>query len=112
MDKLKVATALTKLAKELVSADTFKCPTCDSKVLENTGYCMKCKKKVKKAGEFRGPIIRLNMLSMAIKEMVDNLKEVEKNPSKYIVPKAEDISKAVIKFSKEFGKIPTAEDKK
>ncbi len=27
--------------------DTFKCPTCDSKVLVNTGYCLKCKKKVK-----------------------------------------------------------------
>lgn len=26
---------------------TFKCPTCGSKVLKNTGYCVKCKKKVK-----------------------------------------------------------------
>lgn len=28
-------------------SDTFKCPTCGTKVLVNTGYCLKCKKKVK-----------------------------------------------------------------
>ena len=27
----------------------FKCPECGTKVLEQTGYCVKCKKKVKKA---------------------------------------------------------------
>jgi DNA-directed RNA polymerase subunit RPC12/RpoP len=25
---------------------TFKCPDCGSKVLKNTAYCVKCKKKV------------------------------------------------------------------
>jgi len=25
---------------------TFKCPECGSKVLKNTSYCVKCKKKV------------------------------------------------------------------
>lgn len=30
------------------AADTFKCPECGTKVLEQTGYCVKCKKKVKK----------------------------------------------------------------
>ena len=44
-----IAEALVKVAKELMSADTFKCPNCGSKVLEQTGYCVKCKKKVKKA---------------------------------------------------------------
>lgn len=34
----------------VVSASkTFKCPECGSKVLEETKYCVKCKKKVKKA---------------------------------------------------------------
>ena len=37
------------MSKEIVSAETFECPDCGSKVLENTGYCVKCKKKVKKA---------------------------------------------------------------
>ena len=27
-------------------AETFKCPECGSKVLKQTGYCVKCKKKV------------------------------------------------------------------
>jgi len=31
------------------AANTFPCPTCDTKVLEQTSYCVKCKKKVKKA---------------------------------------------------------------
>lgn len=29
------------------NSDTFPCPECGTKVLENTGYCLKCKKKVK-----------------------------------------------------------------
>ena len=32
---------------EAGNTDTFKCPTCGSKVLVNTGYCLSCKKKVK-----------------------------------------------------------------
>ena len=31
------------------AADTFECPDCGTKVLENTGYCVKCKKKVREA---------------------------------------------------------------
>lgn len=40
-------------AHVLTAADTFKCPTCGTKVLEQTGYCVKCKKKVKKAAAIR-----------------------------------------------------------
>jgi hypothetical protein len=49
MNRAKVARELEKIAKGLVAADTFECPECGTKVLENTGYCVKCKKKVKKA---------------------------------------------------------------
>ena len=28
-------------------ADTYKCPDCDSKVMEKTNFCLSCKKKVK-----------------------------------------------------------------
>lgn len=41
---------LMPLIKEAAKGDTFKCPECGSKVLEATGYCVKCEKKVKKAG--------------------------------------------------------------
>jgi hypothetical protein len=34
----------------LTAAETFSCPECDTKVLEQTGYCVKCKSKVKEAG--------------------------------------------------------------
>ena len=33
--------------KNVKGADTFKCPSCGTKVLKQTGYCVKCKKKVK-----------------------------------------------------------------
>ena len=49
MDNKKIARELVQIAKELMAADTFKCPECGTKVLEQTGYCVKCKKKVKKA---------------------------------------------------------------
>lgn len=42
------------VAKELEAkrnTKTFKCPECGSKVLEQTKYCVKCKKKVKQASE-------------------------------------------------------------
>jgi len=32
--------------KEEKKSGTFKCSICGSKVLKNTGYCVKCKKKV------------------------------------------------------------------
>ena len=40
---------LLPLIKEGGDNSTFKCPKCDSKVLEQTSYCVKCKKKVKKS---------------------------------------------------------------
>jgi DNA-directed RNA polymerase subunit RPC12/RpoP len=46
MDNKKLALELVKLAKAIVSAKTFKCPECGTKVLEQTKYCVKCKKKV------------------------------------------------------------------
>ena len=49
MDKKMIAKELMKVAS-LLAADTFKCPDCGSKVLDQTKYCVKCKKKVKKAG--------------------------------------------------------------
>ncbi len=32
--------------EEEKKSGTFKCPECGSKVLNNTSYCVKCKKKV------------------------------------------------------------------
>ena len=49
MDKKMVANELVRIAELLISSGTFECPNCGSKVLENTGYCLKCKEKVKKA---------------------------------------------------------------
>ena len=48
MNRARIAAELVAIVRELVAADTFKCPNCGSKVLEQTGYCVKCKKKVKK----------------------------------------------------------------
>lgn len=58
MDKKKLAKELVGLAKALISTTgTFECPECGTKVLKNTGYCVKCKKKVKEAamGTFECP---------------------------------------------------------
>lgn len=44
----RIAGGLREVA-EVLAGDknkTFKCPDCGTKVLENTGYCVKCKKKV------------------------------------------------------------------
>jgi len=50
MNREAVANELIAIAEELVATTgTFKCPECGGKVLENTGYCVKCEKKVKKA---------------------------------------------------------------
>ena len=48
MNRQKIAKELVAAARELLSANngTFKCPECGTKVLEQTGYCVKCKKKV------------------------------------------------------------------
>jgi predicted RNA-binding Zn-ribbon protein involved in translation (DUF1610 family)/succinate dehydrogenase flavin-adding protein (antitoxin of CptAB toxin-antitoxin module) len=35
----------------VLAAKTFKCPDCGTNVLQQTGYCVKCKKKVKQASE-------------------------------------------------------------
>jgi len=49
MNKKMIAKELLMAAKEIMAAGTFKCPDCGSKVLDQTKYCVKCKKKVKKA---------------------------------------------------------------
>ncbi len=46
MNRIKLAKSLVSLAKQVLAADTFPCPNCGTKVLKNTGYCVKCKKKV------------------------------------------------------------------
>ena len=57
MEELKFATTdeaiqylanVTNKKVHVVAAKTFKCPNCGTKVLENTKYCIKCKKKVEK----------------------------------------------------------------
>ena len=51
MDLRTMAFAVSKMADDefngRVAAKTFPCPTCGTKVLEQTSYCVKCKKKVK-----------------------------------------------------------------
>ena len=47
-NELKLAAEEIMAADNMLAADTFKCPSCGTKVLEQTGYCVKCKKKVKK----------------------------------------------------------------
>jgi len=37
------------ILKDAANNGTFKCPDCGGKVLENTKYCLKCKKKVEAA---------------------------------------------------------------
>ena len=44
MERLKQA---IEKAEEAADTSTFKCPICGTKVLNATGYCVKCKKKVK-----------------------------------------------------------------
>ena len=50
---IRLAHANPELRKHLLplvvaDAKTFKCPECDTKVLEQTGYCVKCEEKVEK----------------------------------------------------------------
>ena len=51
MNRRAVVRELVAAAEDLMAAEsgTFKCPDCGAKVLKNTGYCVKCKKKVKSA---------------------------------------------------------------
>jgi predicted RNA-binding Zn-ribbon protein involved in translation (DUF1610 family) len=52
MNRVAVARELVEIAKLLTgTTGTFECPNCGSKVLKNTGYCLKCKEKVKEAAE-------------------------------------------------------------
>ena len=57
MNREAVAKELVAIAKLLATTGTFKCPECGTGVLENTGYCVKCEKKVKQAttGTFKCP---------------------------------------------------------
>jgi thioredoxin-like negative regulator of GroEL len=68
MNRIAVAQKLVKLAKELTAADTFPCPDCGTKVLEKTGYCVKCKKKVKAASRRQASTSLLNF-ALPEKEM-------------------------------------------
>ena len=52
MNRTAVAQELVEVARLLAGAGTFECPNCGTKVLENTGYCVKCEKKVKKAARW------------------------------------------------------------
>jgi len=51
LEPVQVASELVKIAKELLAAKTFPCPICGTKVLEQTKYCVKCKKKVEPKGK-------------------------------------------------------------
>ena len=46
-EEVKPEEAKPEEGKTVEAAKTFKCPTCGTKVLEQTKYCVKCKKKVK-----------------------------------------------------------------
>jgi DNA-directed RNA polymerase subunit RPC12/RpoP len=61
--------------EEKEAAETFKCPGCGGKVLAKTGYCVKCKTKVKPSG----------------KKAAEESKEMEKKEMKAI----KDIAKAI-----------------
>jgi len=67
MDREKIAKVLLQIAKKLMAADTFKCPECGTKVLEQTGYCVKCKKKVKKAEKAEGPYATITFNKKLVK---------------------------------------------
>jgi len=49
MERSMVAKELVRIAQLIDAAETYPCPECGTKVLENTGYCVKCQSKVKKA---------------------------------------------------------------
>ncbi len=73
MNREAVAKELLAIAKELIgTTGTFKCPECGTKVLENTGYCLKCKEKVKKAEDIPldpqvlADLPRMNLNELAI----------------------------------------------
>lgn len=52
INRTEVASELVRIASILIAdekTETFKCPDCGTGVLKNTGYCVKCKEKVKEA---------------------------------------------------------------
>lgn len=89
MSKRRIVNELVKIAKSLTSADTFKCPECGSKVLDQTSYCVKCKKKVKKAAtrplaaaNFASEMSRIKGVS---ESMVNDSAKLSSNPDVYEV---------------------------
>jgi predicted RNA-binding Zn-ribbon protein involved in translation (DUF1610 family) len=48
--------------ESVLAAKTFKCPTCGTKVLEQTSYCVKCRKKVKKAEEEKEAVTKQTLV--------------------------------------------------
>lgn len=87
----KVASEIAKISS-LLAADTFKCPECGSKVLDQTEYCVKCKKKVKKA---RGVIHVVDMLR---EEGID-VKGVGRNIIQFRNPRDIDFSISLLNES-------------
>lgn len=81
MDNKELAEGLIRLAKEIMGADTFKCPECGGKVLEQTKYCVKCKKKVEpkkrsaantEAGQFEEDLRKLKERAAKLMSQADD----------------------------------------
>ena len=98
MDNKAIAQSLLKLAREIAgepreAADTFKCPTCGTKVLEQTGYCVKCKKKVKEAAA--------QALLKIARELTSGSREATKIMDFNKVPNKDDFQKWKLKDASE-----------
>ena len=64
---------------------TFKCPECGSKVLENTGYCVKCKKKVEQASKKKLTAkVDLKTLKSNAKKISTDVKKHYQSVSKFV----------------------------
>lgn len=71
MNRIAVARELVEIAKLITgTTGTFKCPECGTKVLENTGYCVKCQKKVKQA---QWETLPTGWTKASLKSFYDNL---------------------------------------
>jgi len=89
MNNERVAQELVKIAKELVGADTFPCPDCGTKVLDQTEYCVKCQKKVKKGSESREAISSFRAPNLS--KEARNLKERVSSLSKQFGVRVDDL---------------------
>lgn len=78
---------LEKRIKVESKAKTFECPKCGTKVLEQTGYCVKCKAKVKKASEEdpwtkeASEVVRMGLVADVVgKEALEKIAGKKKGP--------------------------------